>query len=261
MISSYLPSVNGRIHTYRFGTGPELLIAMHGFSDRARMFTVLEPALASKYTVVALDLPFHGQTEWNKKTFTKEDLLAIIRQILEQQGKTRFSIMAFSFGARLAQAMLPELAPQINHLYLISPDGIKTKGMTTATRTPMWMRRLLYRILQKPGWFVGMVQTGRKVGVVPPLVHHFLTNNLNKPERFQRTFGCWLAMDSFYLRRRDIKKLLLETQLPTRIFIGKDDPMLKHSSLNKIYGDIPNVEMTWVEDGHRLVGEELGKML
>ena len=261
MESAYLNVPSGRIHTYRFGAGPELLIAIHGFSDRARMFTVLEPALASKYTVVALDLPFHGQTEWNKKTFTKEDLLAVIRQILETQGKTRFSLMAFSFGARLAQAMLPDLASQLNHLYLISPDGIKTKGMTTATHTPVWMRRLLYRILQKPDWFVGMVQAGRKVGVVPGLVHHFLTNNLTKPERFRRTFGCWLAMDSFYLRRRDIKKLLLETGLPTRIFIGKDDPMLKHSSLERIYGGIPNVEMTWVDDGHRLIGEELGAML
>ena len=261
MESTFLSTPNGRVHTYRFGTGPELLIALHGFSDRARMFTVLEPGLAAKYTVVAIDLPFHGQTEWKKNTFSKEDLLGIIRQILELEGKTRFSLMAFSFGARLAQAMLPQLVEQINHLYLISPDGIKTKGMTTAARTPMWMRRLLYRMLQKPGWFVGMVQAGRKAGVVPPLVHHFLTNNLNKPERFQRTFGCWLALDSFYLRRRDIKKLLLQSALPTRIFIGKDDPMLKHSSLNKIYGGIPTVEMTWVDDGHRLVGEELASLL
>lgn len=261
MESVYLNVPHGRIHTYRFGAGPELLIAIHGFSDRARMFTVLEPALADKYTVVAIDLPFHGQTEWQKKTFSKEDLLGIIRYILEQQGKSRFSLMAFSFGARLAQAMLPELASQINHLYLMSPDGIKTKGMTTATRTPVWMRKFLYRILRQPGWFVGLVEAGRKVKVVPPLVHHFLTNNLTKPERFQRTFGCWLAMESFYLRRRDIKGLLLKTGLPTRIFIGKDDPVLNHASLKKMYGGIPNVEITWVDDGHRLIGEELGALL
>ena len=261
MESNYLNVPSGRIHTYRFGMGPELLIAIHGFSDRARMFTVLEPALAAKYTVVAIDLPFHGQTEWEKRTFYKEDLLGIIHQIIAQEGKTRFSLMAFSFGARLAQAMLPELAPQINHLYLISPDGIKTKGMTTAAHTPMWMRRFLYRILQKPGWFVGMVEAGKKMKVVPPLVHHFLTNNLTKPERFRRTFGCWLAMESFYLRRRDIQKLLLETKLPTSIFIGKDDPMLSHSSLKRIYEGIPNVEITWVNDGHRLIGEELAAML
>ena len=261
MESTFLPFTHGRIHAFRFGSGPELLIALHGFGDRARMFSVLEPALAEKYTVVAIDLPFHGQTTWDKNTFSKEDLLGIIRQILENQGKTRFSLMAFSFGARLAQAMLPELSAQMNHLYLISPDGIKTKGMSTATHTPMWMRHLLFRLLQRPGWFIGMVDAGRKVKVVPPLAHHFLTNNLNRPERFQRTFGCWLAMDSFYLRRRHIKKILRATGLPTQVFIGKNDPMLRHSSLKNLYDGIPNVEITWLEDGHRLIGEELGDLL
>ena len=261
MVSTFLSSPHGRIHIFRFGSGPELLIALHGFSDRARMFTVLEPALSEKYTVVAIDLPFHGQTTWDKNTFLKEDLLGIIRQILAEQEKNTFSLMAFSFGARLAQAMLPELAAQINHLYLISPDGINTKGMSMATHTPMWMRRLLFRILQRPGWFIGMVDAGKKVKVVPPLVHHFLTNNLNRPERFQRTFGCWLAMDSFYLRRRHIKRVLQTTGLPTQVFIGKNDPMLGHSSLKKLYESIPNVEITWLDDGHRLVGEELARML
>lgn len=261
MVSNFLTTPHGRIHTFCFGSGPELLIALHGFSDRARMFTVLEPALSSKYTVVAVDLPFHGQTTWDKDTFSKEDLLGVIRQILAANDKTTFSLMAFSFGARLAQAMLPDLAAQINHLYLISPDGVKTKGMSTATHTPVWMRKLLFRILQRPGWFIGMVNTGKKVGVVPPLVHHFLTNNLNRPERFQRTFGCWLAMDSFYLRRRHIKQLLLKTGLPTRVFIGKNDPMLNQSSLQNLYAGIPNVEINWLDDGHRLVGEELGAML
>ncbi len=261
MESTYLTVPHGRIHAFRFGSGPELLIALHGFSDRARMFTVLEPALAEKYTVVAIDLPFHGQTTWDKNTFSKDDLLGIIRQILADQGKARFSLMAFSFGTRLAQAMLPNLAGHINHLYLISPDGINTKGMSMATHTPMWMRRLLFRILQRPGWFIGMVDAGKKAKVVPPLVHHFLTNNLNRPERFQRTFGCWLAMDSFYLRRRHIKQTLVSSSIPTKIFIGKDDPMLHQASLKKMYGGIPNVDITWLDDGHRLVGEELASML
>lgn len=99
------------------------------------------------------------------------------------------------------------------------------------------------------------------MGLVPPLVHHFLANNLNRPERFQRTFGCWLAMDSFYLRRRHIKKVLLKTGLPTRVFIGKNDPMLQQSSLKNLYEGIPTVEITWLEDGHRLIGEELAAML
>ncbi|MCB9305763.1 MAG: alpha/beta hydrolase [Lewinellaceae bacterium] len=257
MRSFYIEQRDARVHCLQFGEGDRLLIALHGFGDRARMFTVLKEALGQHYKVVAIDWPFHGQTDWKKNDFTKQDLLEIIRGVLQDAGVERFNLMGFSFGARLAQAMLPELSPQLDKLYLLSPDGIKTKGMSMAVRTPMWVRRLLYRILKKPGWFFSIVRFGKKIGLVPPLIHHFLTNNLNRPERFQRTFGCWLSLDSFYLRRRRIKAVLKETGLPTDVYIGKNDPMLGQQTLQRHFGGLPNVRMFLLDQGHRLVGEEL----
>ena len=261
MTSIFLPHPAGRIHVLRFGHGPNLLIALHGFNDRARMFAVLESALAEQYTVVAIDCPFHGQTEWSKKTFTKEDLLSIVRQIVEDEGKERFSLMGFSFGARLAQAMLPELAGQLDRLYLLSPDGVKTQGMSIATYTPVWLRHLLRSILQSPNWFIQMVRWGRHMRIVSPFTYHFLTNNLNRPERLRRTFGCWLAMSSFYLRRRRIKSILQKSQIPTEVYIGLDDPLLHQAALKKQYEGMPSVQVFWLEGGHRLVGEELAQRL
>lgn len=257
MQSIFFDHPDGHIHSLRFGNGEKLLIALHGFGDRARMFAVLEEALGKNYTVVAIDWPFHGQTKWSKKTFTKADLLDIIRQILEKEGKTRFCLMGFSFGGRLSQAMLPELAGQLDKLYLFSPDGVKTKGMTMAVHTPMWVRLFLHKILRRPDWFISLVQAGRKIGLVPPLIQHFLANNLNKPERLQRTFGCWLATDSFYLRRRDIRAVLEKTGLKTDVYIGLQDRFLHQKELKKLYEGLPNVRVFWLEDGHRLVGEGL----
>ncbi len=261
MHSSFLEMPSGKIHCLTFGSGPELLIALHGFSDRARMFAVLEPALSENYTVVAVDWPLHGQTHWKPNTFSKQDLLDIIRRILANNGKERFSLMGFSFGARLAQALLPDLVHQLNKLYLLSPDGVKTKGMSMAAHTPMWVRRLLYRILQKPDWFISLLNVGRKIGVAPPMIHHFLTNNLNRPERFRRTFGCWLAMNSFYLRRHTIQRILKESNLRTDVYIGLSDPMLRQATLKKLYEGLPAVRVFWLDEGHRLIGEELGEHL
>ena len=261
MQSIFLDHPSGKIHCLQFGAGPELLIALHGFSDRARMFAVLEPALSEKYRVAAIDWPFHGQTEWSQPTFSKQDLLGIINQVAAANQAERFSLMGFSFGARLAQALLPELAGRLNKLYLLSPDGVKTKGMSTAAHTPVWLRKLLYRVLKNPNWFIALVNTGKKIGVVPPMVHHFLSNNLNRPERFQRTFGCWLAMESFYLRRKNIQQILQESRLPTVVYIGLNDPMLRQKTLKKLYENLPSVQVFWLDEGHRLIGEELNMHL
>jgi pimeloyl-ACP methyl ester carboxylesterase len=261
MQSIILPYREARIHCLRFGHGPQLLIAFHGFGDRARMFAVLEDGLAEKYTVVAVDWPLHGQTEWPDLTFNKEDLLAIIRLILVEEGKTRFSIMGFSFGARLVQSMLPELAGQLDKLYLLSPDGVKTKGMTIAVRTPIWLRKFLYHSLHKPQWFLSLLQLGRKVGVVPPLIQHFLSTNLTRTDRFRRTFGCWLSLDAFYLPRHKIKEILKESKLPTDVYFGTKDEMIRFDTLKKMTEGLPNVRLFLLNEGHRLVGESLKNKL
>lgn len=257
MQSFYIDHGDARIHCLQFGQGDRLLIALHGFGDRARLFAILEKALAERYTVVAFDLPFHGQTEWTERSFTKNDLLGIIRQILTRQNKERFCLMGFSFGARLAQAMLPDMLPQLDKLYLLSPDGIQTKGMSAAMRTPMWVRQFLFRILKKPAWFLRLLELGRRLQVVPPLVLHFLSFNLTRPERFDRTFGCWLALDSFYLRRRHIKALWKSSGLPVDIYFGTKDEMIHYKTVKKMVEGIPNVRLFLMDEGHRLVGENL----
>ncbi len=261
MESLFYSYQNAQIHCLRFGTGPTLMIALHGFGDRARMFAVLEPALTARYTFVAIDWPFHGQTVWPSHRFEKADLLAIIDLILKKEGKTRFNLMGFSFGGRLAQAMLPDLIQQVDKLYLLSPDGIETKGMTMAVRTPIVVRKFLYKILEKPNWFLKILSFGRKIGVVPGMINHFLAVNLSRPDRFQRTFGCWLSLDSFYLRRRNIKALLKRSQLPTAIYYGAQDEMIRFKTLQKMTEGLPNVQLYVLQEGHRLIGENLANRL
>jgi pimeloyl-ACP methyl ester carboxylesterase len=277
MESIYIDHPKGKVHALRFGKGPGLLIALHGFGDRARMFAVLAETLSAEYTTIAIDLPFHGQTEWREKTFTKADLLEIVSATLvadTEQGSasasasatkvadTRFTLMGFSFGARFAQAMLPELQTRLDKLILLSPDGINTRGMGMAVHTPMWMRRVLYRTLQKPDWFLNLLTAGRKMGVVPPLIQHFLAANLSRPDRFQRTFGCWFALNDFYLRKREIRAIWEKGAFPIDIYYGARDEMIRFESVEKLVSGLPHVRLHKMEeDGHRVVGEGLGKRM
>jgi pimeloyl-ACP methyl ester carboxylesterase len=246
MQSFYLNYREHNIHCLRFGRGPKLLVALHGFGDRARLFAILEEALSEHYTVVAFDLPFHGQTIWKNRTFTKSDLLAIIQQIMDREGQKRLCLMGYSFGARLVQAMLPQLLKKLDKLYLLAPDGIQTKGMPMAVRTPMWVRHFLF-----------LLKWGSRFNLVPPLILHFLTFNLTRPERFQRTFGCWFALDSFYLRRRRIKAIWRNSGLPVDIYFGTKDEMIRYKTVKKMVEGVPNVRIYRMNAGHRLIGEDL----
>lgn len=257
MRSCYLEHRGAQVHCLRFGQGPNLLVALHGFGDRARLFAILEEALTERYTVVAIDLPFHGQTTWPHRTFSKADTLALVRQIMEREGKDRLALMGYSFGARLAQAMLPDLLPQLDKLYLLAPDGIRTKGMGAAVRTPMWMRVLLFHVLKKPQWFLALLRAGSRLRVVPPLILNFLSFNLTRPERYQRAFGCWFALDSFYLPRHRIKAIWRDSGLPVDIYFGTKDEMIHYKTVKKMVEGVRNVRIFRMKAGHRLIGENL----
>lgn len=251
--SLYLELSDGQVHAWKFGQGAHLLIALHGFSDRGRMFELMAQSMSDRFSLIALDLPFHGQTKWNKSDFSKQDLLGIIARILEKEGRTRFSLLGFSFGARLAQGMLPELASQLDHLYLLSPDGIKTTGMSAAEKTPMWLRRWLFHKFQHADYLLTLLRIGQRMHLISPLVFTFLTKNLSRPERIQRSFGCWLSMDSFTIERAEIQRIIKQFGLPTDVMIGAEDPLLSPDDLKAFYGNIPQVRFTVLQgEGHRI---------
>lgn len=169
--------------------------------------------------------------------------------------------MGFSFGARLAQSMLPDLAGQLDQLYLLSPDGPETKGLSTAAQVPVWFRRLFMRAFRRPDNLLPWVRWGHKMRLISPIAFHFLSSNLTRPERCQRTFCYWLAMDSFQVDQQRIRSILRETRLPTEVYIGLNDPLLRKKTLKKRYEGMPNVRVCWLEDGHQIIGKQLADEL
>jgi pimeloyl-ACP methyl ester carboxylesterase len=92
---------------------------------------------------------------------------------------------------------------------------------------------------------------------VPPLILHFLSFNLTRPERYRRSFGCWFALDSFYLPRHRIKAIWRESGLPVDIYFGTKDEMIHYKTVKKMVEGVRNVRIYRMVAGHRLVGEDL----
>ena len=62
----FLPYRSSRLHYYCWGAGPRLLFAFHGYSESASSFALIGEAIDTPFTLIAIDLPFHGQTEWKE---------------------------------------------------------------------------------------------------------------------------------------------------------------------------------------------------
>src|ERR1035437_4038700 len=53
-------------HFHQFGNGAKLLLCFHGYGEMAGSFLFLEKSLGKEYTMIAIDFPFHGKTNWQE---------------------------------------------------------------------------------------------------------------------------------------------------------------------------------------------------
>jgi pimeloyl-ACP methyl ester carboxylesterase len=82
MDSIFLTYKSSRVHYLKGGGGKRLLFCLHGYGESSGSFVFLEAPLGGEFTLIAIDLPFHGKTDWKEgRGFLPEDLLAIIREI------------------------------------------------------------------------------------------------------------------------------------------------------------------------------------
>ena len=69
MHTEYIPWGSSRIAYTRWGTGGKLLFCLHGYGETGAGFAFLETALGDEYTILAIDMPFHGGTDWKEGLF------------------------------------------------------------------------------------------------------------------------------------------------------------------------------------------------
>lgn len=244
---------NNSISYLRFGTGQQLLFCFHGFGDRAVIWCNLEKKLGKQFTFIALDMPFHGQTNWREEKMQMTDFQSIINELLHIEKAEKFSLAGFSFGVRIVQQLLFSHAQQIDNLLLFAPDGMGTKGLTYATLLPIFARRALRFLLKKPDKIIQLVNWLHKKKWVGQPVYWFFSQNIGDARRRERIFFYWLSLDDFEVKLSIFKKKLQETQVPTQIFLGKNDEITPLSIGTYLTADAPNVQLHLIESGHQIM--------
>ena len=106
----------------RFGDGNKMLFCFHGYGEDALTFSFLEKNLGNEFTLIALDFPFHGLTEWNEEFLLRiDELIEIMNKISSVQS---FSILGYSMGGRVALKLLQIIPDRIEKIILLAPDGL-----------------------------------------------------------------------------------------------------------------------------------------
>lgn len=260
--AQHLTYRSSQIHYLQFGAGEKLLIAFHGFSENSNSFLVLEKSLGKTYTIVAIDLPYHGETKWNEPHhFTKDDLLHIVQMFLEKYTHKRFSVLGFSMGGKCALYTVKSFAPQIDELFLLASDGIKTNKIYNVAVYPKWGRELFKTTIKHPGWLFTIIKIANACKLLSPWLRKFSEVHMETKQKRERLYNTWISMAEFNPDIRLVKENINAHNVKTFLFFGMRDEVIPVSVGENFAAGLTNCTLTKLERGHYFIDDKLNPFI
>lgn len=114
----------GPVHLLTQGEGPETVVLLHGFGGDAQNWRfALEPLAASR-TVVAVDLPGHGNSAKNVGDGAIPGFVDTVIAVLDARGVAAAHLVGHSFGGLVATQVALAHPDRVSSLTLVAPAGL-----------------------------------------------------------------------------------------------------------------------------------------
>lgn len=279
MKEEFITYRSSRIRYCRWGKGDRILLCFHGYGEQAAGFSILETALGERFTILAIDLPFHGRTEWNEGIdFRPAQLIEIIQSIIAEvkagpdilDGGQRWTLFGYSMGGRIALSVLESLPQQVARLVLLAPDGLTVNGWYwLATQT--WLGNRLFRwTMRHPEWLFCWLRLGDKLGLVNKSIYKFARHYIDDSEVRWELYLRWTTMRAFRPSLKEISRIIGQYAIPVKICYGRFDRVIRRAGGDRFCrrqakeatavsvdgsgpGETPLCEVIMLPGGHRLL--------
>jgi len=253
---------SSEIYYRRFGYGKKVLLAIHGFGDRSEMYLKLKEVLEEDYTVIAIDLPFHGQTNCQEKEFYPIDIeKAIVDVLREENIEDKITVMGHSMGARIILSFSDQLFERIETCILLAPAGFQGAKSDSKLLFPKSIRNILKRLTSNSQFILSVLKFGKYLGIINNGTYKFLEQQTLIPERRNRLFDCWISLYNFPIDLKRFKKIIFLNKINLIFYYGTTDYITPVKYARKFIKDLPDSKIIMVEDGHYLVREKLAESL
>ena len=202
------------------------MVCLHGYGETGDSYREFGKVAGSDFTLLCPDLPLHGETQWNEKDFTVTDLRSVIKAIIDQEfsnGYSRFTLLGYSMGGRLAISFAENFPGDLELLVLLAPDGLKVNPWYwLATRT-LAGNRLFHYTMNDPRWLFVLMKIGNSTGLLSPGITRFGHYYLDTADERRRLYERWMLFRNFRSDRRKASLFSGKNQLPCLIFSGRHD--------------------------------------
>lgn len=241
------------LHFRTYGTGPRIVLAFHGYGQSEGHWRNVAAVLGEQnVTLYSFDLFYHGRSRLAKADapITKKRLGELLKEFLEAHSIGRFSLLAFSMGAKFALTAVEQFADQVEQVWLIAPDGLQRQFWYSLATYPSWMRGVLGRAVLRPQHLLRLLGTLEQRRLVHANLVHFAQWQLDSREKRLRVYRSWTGFRLLTFDLRQLATVLNQRPVPVVFFLGRHDRVIPHAGLQQFIGSLRSAQTVLLEAGH-----------
>jgi pimeloyl-ACP methyl ester carboxylesterase len=257
--------------------GPVMLL-MHGFPSSSHMYRHLIPLLATKYRVIAPDLPGFGFTIVPPErgyVYSFDNLAVTIEAFVQALGLEKYALYVFDYGAPVGLRLAASHPERVTAL--VSQNGnayLEGLGDAWAPIRKYWAdpsaenREVIRGFLNLEATKWQYVHGVANPDAVAPEAYHLDAALLQRPGNQEIQLDLFLNYASNLELYPTFQKFFREAQVPTLAIWGKNDPFFIPPGAAAFRRDNPNAVVKLLDTGHFAlethvdeIAEEIHKLL
>jgi len=249
----HLDYQNSQLFYKKSGEGNTVILLFHGFGQQHKAFASLAETLSAHCTLYAFDLFFHGNSTWNhgELPLEKERWQKIISRFLEMNQIEKFSVLGFSMGGKFALATVELFPSNIEYLFLLAPDGIKTSFWYSLATYPLLLRQFFKSMILKPNRLHWITSALHAVRLVDKSLVRFAESQMDTQEKRERVYYSWVVFRHLRFDMKQIAQLITDHSIRLTMVVGKHDKIITAKNMNQLLQYLPHHRLEIVDSGHQ----------
>jgi pimeloyl-ACP methyl ester carboxylesterase len=237
-----------------------VLLLLHGFPSSSHMYRNLIPLLATKYRVIAPDLPGFGFTTVPAErnyVYTFDNLTATLEAFVQKLKLSKYALYIFDYGAptglRLAAAhpeRVTALISQNGNAYLEGLGGAWAQTRKYWAEPTQENRNAMRDFLTLDATKWQYVNGVANPDSVAPESYHLDAALLERPGNKDIQLDLILDYANNLTQYPSFQKFFRDTKLPTLVIWGKNDVFFIPAGAEAFKRDNPNAVVKMLDTGH-----------
>ncbi len=229
MHAEFIEYQNSLFHYHYADRGHRLIVCFHGYDEDGQSFNVLKDVLPAGYSLLAVDLPHHGKTDWNgARNFNAEILWQLILEICKKHGRhfSKVDVAGYSMGGRIALSLLDYQPDHIDRMVLMAPDGLRKNPWYSLATGTVLGRKLFGFTVKNPKWLLFTLRVANKLGIINPAVFKFSWFYMKEAGTRHLLYKRWMTMRWMQPDIRRIRKNIQGRDIPVLLIYGSFDRIM-----------------------------------